>query len=273
MQAQEGYRVAIDPIFLRGRRAGGSGHSCSIVSAAGVGAAALCLAWREQPARCAASRCSAILVRLAARNVDINGFAVGSRSWSATCCGHRRGWRESFHTSWPIAVPARRSRDAAAPARARHRAWEARRIWPMGALLPDMRAEGHITSSSRRPAEALLASCARGPARSWCFPCGRAAAVPRAACSCAHARKSARRRGWPPAWCCTSPTGVHAAAEAILRDGVGLMLDVPIDRLRGTPVVAVVRLTGVIGADGALRAGYRSPAWRRRWNAPFRSAA
>src|SRR5208282_5102457 len=45
-----------------------------------------------------------------------------------------------------------------------------------------------------------------GPAKSWCFRCGRGRGGRRAASWCVPASRSQHRRGSPPAWCCTNPT-------------------------------------------------------------------
>jgi tRNA1(Val) A37 N6-methylase TrmN6 len=74
MQPQAGYRVAIDPVFLAASVPAGPGDLILDVGA-GVGAAALCLAWREGGCQVRGIELQRELTRLAQRNVDLNGFA------------------------------------------------------------------------------------------------------------------------------------------------------------------------------------------------------
>jgi tRNA1(Val) A37 N6-methylase TrmN6 len=73
VQPQEGYRVAIDPVFLAASVSAGPGDLVLDVGA-GVGAAALCLAHREPNCQVRGVEMQRDLVRLAARNIEINGF-------------------------------------------------------------------------------------------------------------------------------------------------------------------------------------------------------
>jgi tRNA1(Val) A37 N6-methylase TrmN6 len=72
-QPQEGYRVAIDPVFLAASVPAGPGDMVLDVGA-GVGAAALCLAWREPGCQVRGIEVQRDLARLAAHNVELNGF-------------------------------------------------------------------------------------------------------------------------------------------------------------------------------------------------------
>jgi tRNA1(Val) A37 N6-methylase TrmN6 len=74
VQPQEGYRVAIDPVFLAASVPAGPGDMVLDVGA-GVGAAALCLAWREGGCQVRGIELQRDLVRLGHRNVDLNGFS------------------------------------------------------------------------------------------------------------------------------------------------------------------------------------------------------
>jgi len=73
-QPQQGYRVAIDPVFLAASVPAGPGDMVLDVGA-GVGAAALCLAWREAGCQVRGIELQRDLVRLGQRNIDSNGFA------------------------------------------------------------------------------------------------------------------------------------------------------------------------------------------------------
>ena len=72
-QPQEGYRVAIDPVFLAASVPAAPGDMVLDVGA-GVGAAALCLAWREPGCQVRGIEMQRDLARLAARNIELNGF-------------------------------------------------------------------------------------------------------------------------------------------------------------------------------------------------------
>jgi len=72
-QPEQGYRVAIDPVFLAASVPAGPGDMVLDVGA-GVGAAALCLAWRESGCQVRGIELQRDLVRLAQRNIDLNGF-------------------------------------------------------------------------------------------------------------------------------------------------------------------------------------------------------
>ena len=74
VQPQEGYRVAIDPVFLAASVPAGPGDMVLDVGA-GVGAAALCLAWREGGCQVRGIELQRDLVRLGHRNIDLNGFS------------------------------------------------------------------------------------------------------------------------------------------------------------------------------------------------------
>src|SRR5215510_2514740 len=75
IQPQEGYRVAIDPVFLAAAVPAAPGDLVLDVGA-GVGAAALCLAWREQACQVRGIEIEHGLVRLACENAAINGAAA-----------------------------------------------------------------------------------------------------------------------------------------------------------------------------------------------------
>jgi len=74
-QPAEGYRVAIDPIFLAAAVPAAPGELVLDVGA-GVGAAALCLAWREPNCLIRGIEIQHALVRLAAENAALNGGAA-----------------------------------------------------------------------------------------------------------------------------------------------------------------------------------------------------
>ncbi len=74
LQPAEGYRAAIDPVFLAAAVAVAPGDMVLDVGA-GVGAAALCLARREPSCQIRGIETQRELVRLAARNIELNGFA------------------------------------------------------------------------------------------------------------------------------------------------------------------------------------------------------
>jgi tRNA1(Val) A37 N6-methylase TrmN6 len=121
MQPQEGYRVAIDPVFLAAAVPAGPGDLVLDVGA-GVGAAALCLAWREQGCQIRGIEVQRDLVRLAAHNVDVNGFAGRVEIMIGDLSGRRRAGAELLPPRHgQSAVPAAGRRDAAAAARSRHR--------------------------------------------------------------------------------------------------------------------------------------------------------
>ena len=73
LQPQSGYRAAIDPVFLAAAVPAGPGDMVLDVGA-GVGAVSLCLAWRERGCRVRGIEPQRDLARLAARNVELNGF-------------------------------------------------------------------------------------------------------------------------------------------------------------------------------------------------------
>ncbi|HEY7689716.1 MAG TPA: methyltransferase [Dongiaceae bacterium] len=74
-QPAEGYRVAIDPIFLAAAVPAAPGELVLDVGA-GVGAAALCLAWREPNCLIRGIEIQHGLVRLACENAVLNGAAA-----------------------------------------------------------------------------------------------------------------------------------------------------------------------------------------------------
>src|SRR5690554_4880198 len=73
LQPQTGYRAAIDPVFLAAAVPAGPGDMVLDVGA-GVGAVSLCLAWRERGCQIRGIEPQRDLARLAARNVELNGF-------------------------------------------------------------------------------------------------------------------------------------------------------------------------------------------------------
>jgi tRNA1(Val) A37 N6-methylase TrmN6 len=74
-QPADGYRVAIDPVFLAAAVPAAPGELVLDVGA-GVGAAALCLAWREPNCLIRGIEIEHGLVRLACENAAINGAAA-----------------------------------------------------------------------------------------------------------------------------------------------------------------------------------------------------
>ncbi|MFM9843892.1 MAG: tRNA1(Val) (adenine(37)-N6)-methyltransferase [Dongiaceae bacterium] len=74
-QPADGYRVAIDPIFLAAAVPAAPGELVLDVGA-GVGAAALCLAWREPNCLIRGIEIQHALVRLAGENAALNGNAA-----------------------------------------------------------------------------------------------------------------------------------------------------------------------------------------------------
>lgn len=73
LQPRAGYRVAIDPVFLAAAVPAGPGEMVLDVGA-GVGAVALCLARRERGCQIRGIEPQRDLARLAARNIELNGF-------------------------------------------------------------------------------------------------------------------------------------------------------------------------------------------------------
>lgn len=73
LQPAQGYRVAIDPVFLAAAVPAAPAESVLDVGT-GVGAAALCLAWRVQGARVRGIEVQGELLRLGIRNVELNGM-------------------------------------------------------------------------------------------------------------------------------------------------------------------------------------------------------
>ncbi len=72
-QPRDGYRVAIDPVLLAAAVPAASGEMVLDVGT-GVGAAALCLAWRAPECRVVGLELQRSLGQLASRNIDANGF-------------------------------------------------------------------------------------------------------------------------------------------------------------------------------------------------------
>jgi len=72
-QPRQGYRVAIDPVFLAAALSGSPGDHI-LDAGAGVGAAALCLANRLKKIRVTGIEINPESVALAQRNIKLNGF-------------------------------------------------------------------------------------------------------------------------------------------------------------------------------------------------------
>ena len=73
-QPADGYRVGIDPILLAAA-APALGHGRVLELGAGVGAASLCLAWREREAQVIGVELQPALAALAKENAGINGLS------------------------------------------------------------------------------------------------------------------------------------------------------------------------------------------------------
>lgn len=73
LQPEAGYRVAIDTVFLAAAVPAGPGDLV-LELGAGVGAAALCLAWRERGCRVIGIERDRGFARLAQRNIELNGL-------------------------------------------------------------------------------------------------------------------------------------------------------------------------------------------------------
>ena len=73
LQPKEGYRVAIDSVFLAAAIPANPGELV-LDAGAGVGGASLCLGWRERGCHVRGLEMQRDLVRLAARNVALNGM-------------------------------------------------------------------------------------------------------------------------------------------------------------------------------------------------------
>jgi len=72
-QPKDGYRAAIDPVFLAAAISGAPGDHV-LDAGAGVGAAALCLAYRLKKIRVTGLEINPESVALAQRNIQLNGF-------------------------------------------------------------------------------------------------------------------------------------------------------------------------------------------------------
>ncbi|MFZ5792047.1 MAG: tRNA1(Val) (adenine(37)-N6)-methyltransferase [Pseudomonadota bacterium] len=73
LQPTEGYRVAIDPVFLAAAVPAGPGDLV-LELGSGAGAAALCLAWREPGCRVMGIEIDRDIARVAMRNVELNSL-------------------------------------------------------------------------------------------------------------------------------------------------------------------------------------------------------
>jgi len=228
-QPQDGYRVAIDPVFLAASVPAAPGDMVLDVGA-GVGAAALCLAWRESSCQVRGIEVQRDLARLAAHNINRNGFAgrvevmIGDLMRPPP-----RLAPSSFHhvMANPPFLPA----DAATPSPLRGRAvatmeGEASLADWVRFCLTMARPKGTITFVHRADRmEALLGELKSRAGDIVVFPLWPGGSRP-AARILVRARKEV---GAPTRLAAGlvlhEPDGRYTpAAEAILRDGVGLVL-------------------------------------------------
>lgn len=229
MQPQRGYRVAVDPVFLAAAVPAGPGDIVLDVGA-GVGAAALCLAWREPACQVRGIEVQRDLVRLAARNVDRNGFAgrvevmVGDLLRPPP-----RLAPSSFHHVMANPPFLRRDTATAPPQRSRaiaHIEGEAGLADWVRFCLTMARPKGTLTFIHRADRlEALLGELRSRAGEIVVFPLWPGGSRP-ASRVLVRARKEV---GAPTRLAAGlvlhEPDGRYTpAAEAILRDGVGLML-------------------------------------------------
>jgi tRNA1(Val) A37 N6-methylase TrmN6 len=228
-QPREGYRVAIDPIFLAASVPAGPGDMV-LDAGAGVGAAALCLAWREGGCQVRGIELQRDLVRLGQRNIDCNGFAGRVEIMIGDLLRPPpRLAPSSFHHV--MANPPFLQREASAPPPDRGRATahvegQATLADWVRFCLTMVRPKGTITFIHRADRlEALLGELRSRAGEIVVFPLWPGGSRP-AGRVLVRARKDV---GAPTRLAAGlvlhEPDGRYTpAAEAILRDGVGLML-------------------------------------------------
>ena len=230
-QPAAGYRVAIDPVFLAAA-VPAEPHQLVLDVGCGAGAAMLCLAARVPHSRVVGLEMQRDLVRLAGDNVILNGLearaSVMIGDLAASAAAALAGGVRPRHGQ-PAIPPSEVTRSPTAGAGKSAATIEGRgRSRRLGALLArDGPLQGHASRLFTAPTGSTRCSAKSpgGPARSWCFRCGRARAGRRAASSFACASRSPLRRGSPLASYLHEPDGrLTAGAEGVLREGRGLDL-------------------------------------------------
>lgn len=228
-QPQQGYRVAIDPVFLAASIPAGPGDMVLDVGA-GAGAAALCLAWREGGCQVRGIELQRDLVRIGQRNIGLNGFTGRVEIMIGDLLRPPpRLAPSSFHHV--MANPPFLQREAAMPPPDRGRATaqvesEATLADWVRFCLTMARPKGTVTFIHRADRlEALLGELRSRAGEIVVFPLWPGGSRP-ASRVLVRARKEV---GAPTRLAAGlvlhEPDGRYTpAAEAILRDGVGLML-------------------------------------------------